>query len=97
MMNAQELFLSLLSEGYDLSKATLAYNLSVSSIRNYTRATGDIETLFPNEVVSLALYIYNQNDSRHIKSMTQGSRSITFIEDIPADIKNSLPRYVRGY
>ena len=97
MMTPQELFLSLLSDGYDLSKANIAYNLSVSTIRNYTRAKGDVEKLFPNEIASLALHIYNQNGNSNIKSMTQGSRSITFTEDIPADIKNSLPRYIRGY
>ena len=98
MMTPQELFLSLLGENYDMSRATLSYRLAVSNIKNYTRTNKDVEEEFPNEVVALAQFIYNKNTNGNIKSMTQGSRSITFtVDEIPVEIKSTLPRYIRVY
>ena len=98
MLTPQELFLALLGEGYDLSKATLAYRLSVSAIKNYTRTNRDVEELFPNEVVALAQFIYNKDSNGNLKSISQGSRTLTFsVDEIPVEIKNSLPRYIKVY
>lgn len=98
MLTPQELFLALLGDNYDVSRATIAYRLSVSTIKNYTRTNRDVEELFPNEVVALAQFIYNRDNSGNVKSITQGSRSLTFsVDDIPVEIKNSLPRYIKVY
>ena len=95
--NPQDLFRALAGNGHDDSKLALCYNLAVSNIKNYTRADGDVEGLFPNEVVALALHYLNQFGKSGIESFTQGNRSVKFSTDIPGHIKSTLPRYIKGW
>ena len=96
-MDPKELFTSLLPVNTDTNKANLAYDLAVSSIKHYTRTSGDVETLFPAQVVSLALHNLSQVNNAGIQSYSQGNRSVTFSMEIPDHIKANLPRYIKGY
>ena len=54
-------FKDLLGENYNSFKAELSYSLAVESIRNYTKAVGSIEDLFPSQLMALTKYYYEQD------------------------------------
>ena len=88
----------LLGENYNSFKAELSYSLAVESIRNYTRAVGSSEDLFPSQLMALTKYYYEQDKLNNMSSIKQGDRSITYsLGDIPYDIKMTLPKYIRMY
>lgn len=96
-MNPQELFRALAPKTASEEMLRLAYELAVSNITNYTRASGDVEELFPSQVVSLALHNLSQLNNPGIQSYSQGNRSVSFLSDIPDHIKANLPRYIKGW
>lgn len=89
----------LLGENYNSFQAELAYSLAVESIRVYTRAQGEIEDLFPTQLMALTKYYYEQQSApNNISSIKQGERTVSYNNmQIPDHIKILLPRYIRVY
>ena len=98
-MDAESTFLSILEnkdEDYDSIQAKVAYNNAVSAVKKYiNNPNKNVEEEYMFQVANLALYYYNAFKSLNMSSMSQGSRNISFVHDIPNEIKNTLPRYVR--
>ena len=98
-MNAESIFLSILenkNENYDSIQAKVAYDNAVSAVKKYiNNPKKKVEEEFKFQIVNLALYYYDAFKSLNMSSMSQGSRNISFIHDIPNEIKKTLPRYAR--
>lgn len=70
---------------------------SKNSIINYVNNTNiDIEKEFETQIIDLAVYYYKSKDTIGINSFSQGSRSINKVDGIPKDIRDTLPRYIKG-
>lgn len=97
-MYAKQLLSSLVGGGADSNKIDIAYECAIAAATKYVNNKNiTVEKEYPFPVARLAYYYYNSLDTINLQSLGQGSRSFSFLSDIPNDIKASLPRYCRGF
>ena len=97
-MNANEILATLVGSDADSAKLGLAYECAVAAAIKYVNNDNiDVLEEYPFPVANLAFYYYKSLDSLNLQSLGQGSRSFTFLTEIPDSIKATLPRYGRGF
>ena len=96
-MNANEILSSLVGSDADSAKLNIAYECAVAAAIKYVNNENiDVLDEYPFPVANLALYYYKTLDTLNLQSLSQGSRSFTFLSEIPQHIKSTLPHYGRG-
>ena len=97
-MNAHDLLTALIGSDADQSKLSIAYECAVAAATKYVNNENiDVIEKYPVPVVQLAYYYYNSLDTINLQSLGQGSRSFTFLTEIPDNIKAMLPHYGKGF
>lgn len=97
-MNANEILATLVGSDADQAKLGLAYECAVAAAIKYVNNKNiDVLEEYPFPVANLAYYYYKSLDTLNLQSLGQGSRSFTFLTEIPDNIKSTLPHYGRGF
>lgn len=97
-MNANEILATLVGSDADSAKLGLAYECAVAAAIKYVNNENiDVIEQYPFPVANLAFYYYKSLDTLNLQSLGQGSRSFTFLTEIPDNIKSTLPHYGRGF
>ena len=93
-MNANEILATLVGSDADTAKLNIAYECAVAAAIKYVNNENiDVVMSFPFPIANLAYYYYNALETNNLQSLGQGSRSFTFLTEIPANIKAMLPHY----
>ena len=93
-MNANEILTSLVGSDADSAKLNIAYECAVAAAIKYVNNSSiDVVMKYPFPVAQLAYYYYKSLDTINLQSIGQGSRSFTFLTEIPGNIKDMLPHY----
>jgi hypothetical protein len=67
---------------------------AVTSIKNYLQTEDDVQNLYPDAVIELAVFFYLNNVNVNIKEETQGNRAIVYQDNlnlISTKVKALLP------
>lgn len=96
-MNAYELLTALIGSDADQSKLSMAYECAVAAATKYVNNENiNLIEQYPFPIANLAYYYYKSLDNLNLQTMGQGSRSFTFLTEIPDNIKSTLPHYAKG-
>lgn len=97
MNNAYELLNALIGSDVDQSKLSMAYECAVAAATKYVNNPNiNVVESYAFPIANLAYYYYKSLDNLNLQSLGQGSRSFTFLTEIPDNIKSTLPHYGRG-
>lgn len=96
-MNANEILASLVGSDADSAKLSIAYECAVAAAIKYVNNSKiNVVMEYPFPIANLAYYYYKSLDNLNLQSLGQGSRSFTFLTEIPDNIKSTLPHYGKG-
>lgn len=93
-MNANEILASLVGSDADSAKLSIAYECAVAAAIKYVNNSKiNVVMEYPFPIAQLAYYYYKSLDTINLQSLGQGSRSFSFLTEIPNNIKALLPHY----
>lgn len=96
--------MGILAEGETIDTKVITFY--ITSARNFVKwyvnredYTDDtLDEKFENQIINIAIYLYNNRKNKNIKSKTQGSRSVTYGDiSVPEEYVKALPRHGRYF
>lgn len=95
----EKLFCQLLGIDLEDNKAMVNFYIEKATLAIEKYINNDSVNIddFENQIVDLAVYYYRNRGSIGVTSLSQGSRSMSKVDGIPKEIKETLPHYIKAY
>ena len=96
--------MGILAEGETIDAKVITFYINTA--RNFVKwyvnredySDDKLDELFENQIINIAVYLYNNRKNTGIKSKSQGSRSVTYGDvAIPEEYVKALPRHGRYF